>query len=627
MCRCGCCVVIELQSSQFAQILIRRINYIHGRKLILEKGRIIVPCLSVSDNELNNGDSITSLLGSATLLEEVSKAGDFLSWAEENQGVRELDEVLDGYRILARSALHVLGNSYLMESGPIKIEKDFQFLKSLRELGDIDKVQSDCDAAALSRKINHHNRQLALATTVDEFQKQLNRTTEELADPITDQYPENVRTTSGSLTLEQTVAWAAAEKCFTFLIDQRKNIPWGLFVSDFDMLISDRSELDDSIQGYTLGLEYLWKGFADQLKIDTSIFDELHQIEDWETIDHKYYGTLQVDFFDPLNEEYGIELGDKPLRTTEAFSNEDFSHLFADDRIPVIGKEEQLKQLLLWEHAERLDGNHLEKGALFISIVEGMVQVRRYLDTNEPVFVRRFVHYDSTVDGNNYSYAVRVDAPHLLGTNGMRGWATFVRVGTDYSGYGSSQYKRTEDRLDTLESKDVIEVEEMQLGEEKFKRLLKENHGSTLPEVDGEPEISREARYQGLTLDEILDGESKTVEWKQQFPGTDKTAEEIAALANTNGGVIVFGVGDDGSIHGVDDPEGLQLRVANLATSEKFQPPIYPDFEVVEVSEEELLLVMIEELDRPCAVEYRYYARVGTSVETQLFEELKQRFD
>jgi len=581
----------------------------------------------VSNNNLNNSDSITSLVGSAALLNEISKTDDFLSWAEENHSVRELDDILEGYRILTRSALHVLGNSYLIESGPIEIEKDFQFLKSLRELGDIDKVQSDCEAAALSRKINHHNRQLALATTADEFQEQLTRTTQELAAPVINLLPEAVHTTPESLTIEEAATWAAAEKCFKFLIDNRKNMPHGLFTSDFDIHVSDQTELDDSIQGYTLGLEYLWKLFADRLQIDNTIFDGLHRINEYKEIDYQYFGKLQQKFFDPVSERHDIELGDTPIKISEPISNEEFSYLFADDRIPVIGKEEQLKQLLLWEHAERLDANHLEKGAVFISIVEGMVQVRNYIDTDEAVFVRRFVHYDSAVDGNNYSYAVRVDAPHLLGTNGMRGWATFVRVGTDYSGYGSSQYKRTEDRLETLESEGVIEIEEMELGEEQFKRLLKENHGATPPEVDGELDTSQEARYRGLTLDEILNGESKTVEWKRQFPGTDKTAEEIAALANTAGGILVFGVGDDGSVYGVDDPEKLQLRIANLATSEKFRPPIYPDFEVIEVSGEQLLLVEIEELDRPCAVEYRYYARVGTSVETQLFEELKQRFD
>jgi hypothetical protein len=576
----------------------------------------------VSEEEIESNDSVTRLIGSAKLFQEVSNFDDFLKWTEENHDIRGIDEILEGYRILARSALHVLGYSYLMQSGPIAIEKDYLFLKSLRELGDLDKVQSDCEAAALSRKINQYNRELALATTADELQERLVQTNKELVQPLTQQLPDNVQAAPDTLNVNQAATWAAAEQCFTFLVDQRENMPWGLYVSDFDILLSDQSELDERIRGYALGLEYLWRLFAEQLQIDASLFDGLHQIDEWKKIDHQLYGKLQQQFFQPISERRGVELGDSPLRLVESFQKETLAHLFADDRVPVIGKEEQLKQHLLWGHAERLDEHSLDKGAFFVSIVEGIARIRQQLDADEPVFVRRFVHPGSDVDGNNFSYAVRVDQPHLLGSNGMRGWATFVRLGTDYSGYGTSQYKRTENRLEALSSDGLVEIEEMRIGEEQFKNLLRENHGAISPDVQDTTQVPREPKYAGLTVEEIMTGESEKVEFKRQFPGSDKMAKEIAALANTAGGAVVIGVDDDGSVYGVDDTETLQLRVANLATSEKFRPPIYPDFEVIEVSGEPILIVEIEELDRPCAVDYRYYARVGTSVKNQLFEEL-----
>jgi hypothetical protein len=157
----------------------------------------------VSDNEFSNDASLTSLVGSATLLNEISKTDEFLIWSEENHNLRELDEILEGYRVLTRTALHILGDSYLMESGPLEIKKDFKFIKSLRELGDIDKIQSDCEAAALSRKINDYNRQLALSTTADELREQITRITEDLANPVLDLAPEDVYTTSESLTIDQ----------------------------------------------------------------------------------------------------------------------------------------------------------------------------------------------------------------------------------------------------------------------------------------------------------------------------------------------------------------------------------------------------------------------------------------
>ncbi|WP_049970801.1 AlbA family DNA-binding domain-containing protein [Haladaptatus cibarius] len=581
----------------------------------------------MSGDEVKNNDSVTKLIGSATLFQEASNYNRFLAWSEENHDIQGLAEVLSGYRILTRSSLHVLGYSYLQQSGPIEIEKDYHFLKSLRELGNIDKVQSDCEAAALSRNINQHNRQVALATSPEELKERLDQATEELAQPLTQQLPGNIHTVSDTLDMNQAATWAAAKQCFTYLVDQRENMPWGLYSSDFDILLSNQAELDAGIRGYTLGLEFLWRRFAERLQIDDSLFDGLHQIKEWEQIDKQYYGELQNKFFQPFSERHDVELGDSPLRLTEPISKEVLAHLFADDRIPVIGKEEQLKQLLLWEHAKRLDQHSLDKGALFISIVEGIARIREQLDTDEPVFVRRFVHPDPDVDGNNFSYAVRVDHPHLLGSHGMRGWATFVRLGTDYSGYGSTQYELTEKRLEMLLSDDLVEIEEMGIPEQQFKKLLKKNHGTNLPSIEEHEQVKREPRYAGLTIEEILSGESERVEFKRQFTDPDKMAKEIAALANTNGGVVVVGVNDDGSVYGVEDTEALQLRVANLATSEKFRPPIYPNFNVVEVSGEDIMIIEIGKLDRPCAVSYRYYARVGTSVESQLFEELKQRFD
>ena len=583
--------------------------------------------LKMSDEESHREESITNLIGSATLFEEVTNHECFLEWSKKNHDIQEIDEFLEGYRILVRSSLHILGYSYLVQNGPVEIETDYQFLKGLRELGDIVKVQSDCEAAALSRKIDKHNRQIALATTPKELKSRVDDATEQLAEPLTQQLSDIVQAVPDTLTTKQAATWAAAEQCFTFLVDQRENMPWGLYVSDFDIIISDQSELDAGVKGYTLGLEYLWRLFSDKLQLGGSLFDDLHQIDEWKDIDTQYYGKIQRQFFQPFGEEHGVELGDSTLVLVESFPREVLSHLFADDRIPVIGKEEQLKQLLLWEHAERLDEHSLDKGALFVSIVEGMVRVRQKIDTEEPVFVRRFIHPDPDADGNNFSYAVRVDSPHLLGSGGMKGWATFVRLGTDYSGYGTSQYNRTEKVLEYLSSDSLVEIEEMSIPEERFKHLLEENHGGMSPDIEGASQIVRKPKYAGMTIEEILAGESEKVEFKRQFPGSDKVAKEIAALANTAGGVLVIGVKDDGSIYGVDDTEDLQLRIANLVTSEKFRPPIYPNFEVKEISDNSIVIIEVEELDRPCAVGYRYYARVGTSVEKQLFEELKQRFD
>ena len=53
-------------------------------------------------------------------------------------------------------------------------------------------------------------------------------------------------------------------------------------------------------------------------------------------------------------------------------------------------------------------------------------------------------------------------------------------------------------------------------------------------------------------LEKIYLGEDATIEFKRALPHRNSLADEIAAFANTRGGVILIGVDDDGKIIGID---------------------------------------------------------------------------
>ncbi|HQT92229.1 MAG TPA: ATP-binding protein, partial [Candidatus Kryptobacter bacterium] len=50
----------------------------------------------------------------------------------------------------------------------------------------------------------------------------------------------------------------------------------------------------------------------------------------------------------------------------------------------------------------------------------------------------------------------------------------------------------------------------------------------------------------------ISEGENFKIEFKRQFSSIEKIAKELIAFANTKGGMILFGVDDDGTIYGVE---------------------------------------------------------------------------
>jgi len=92
----------------------------------------------------------------------------------------------------------------------------------------------------------------------------------------------------------------------------------------------------------------------------------------------------------------------------------------------------------------------------------------------------------------------------------------------------------------------------------------------------------------------IEKGESGKVEFKQRFSSFEKIAKEFIAFANTKGGVVLFGIDDDGSVYGVESEKGE----ANLIkeTAEKYcEPPISIGIEFIEMFGKEIVVAKVYE--------------------------------
>ena len=60
--------------------------------------------------------------------------------------------------------------------------------------------------------------------------------------------------------------------------------------------------------------------------------------------------------------------------------------------------------------------------------------------------------------------------------------------------------------------------------------------------------------------EQISLGEDSTIEFKRELPERKRFADEMVAFANTNSGVILIGVDDDGTIVGIDSQEMGRLE-------------------------------------------------------------------
>lgn len=122
-------------------------------------------------------------------------------------------------------------------------------------------------------------------------------------------------------------------------------------------------------------------------------------------------------------------------------------------------------------------------------------------------------------------------------------------------------------------------------------------------------------------IDLIAQGESTVLEFKRKSVSPAKLAKEITAFANTNGGYLLIGVDDNGTIYGIPS-EKSEIDIVERACVFFIDPPIVPSISIVNVFDKDILVVkinkseikphklLIEETDTNKKT-YKAYIRIG----------------
>src|SRR6185436_824127 len=126
----------------------------------------------------------------------------------------------------------------------------------------------------------------------------------------------------------------------------------------------------------------------------------------------------------------------------------------------------------------------------------------------------------------------------------------------------------------------------------------------------------------------IRGGEDTFLELKVKLSNTEKIAQEIVALANTGGGVIIFGVNDQLRVEGVDDPESVQEELVRICR-EDIQPSLMPYIDRVALDNGRRIVALdIDGKRRPDRTrDGRFYLRIGSEKLEASREELSALLD
>jgi predicted HTH transcriptional regulator len=126
----------------------------------------------------------------------------------------------------------------------------------------------------------------------------------------------------------------------------------------------------------------------------------------------------------------------------------------------------------------------------------------------------------------------------------------------------------------------------------------------------------------------VRGGEDTYLELKVKLSNLEKIAQELVALANTGGGLLVFGVNDQLRVEGVDDAEGVREELVRLCR-EQIVPPVVPYIDLIAFDNGRRVVALeVEGKRRPYQTrDGRYFIRVGAEKREASREELSALLD
>lgn len=129
--------------------------------------------------------------------------------------------------------------------------------------------------------------------------------------------------------------------------------------------------------------------------------------------------------------------------------------------------------------------------------------------------------------------------------------------------------------------------------------------------------------------DTLFIGENESCEFKESLPPRNESfAKEVCAFANSkNGGLILFGISDNGDIMGIDNSESdkLELKITDIIRNNCTPTPLFK-FHKFGISNDKIILVVqILALElKPCMTLEKVFIRVGSTSRCATSQEIRK---
>jgi ATP-dependent DNA helicase RecG len=126
----------------------------------------------------------------------------------------------------------------------------------------------------------------------------------------------------------------------------------------------------------------------------------------------------------------------------------------------------------------------------------------------------------------------------------------------------------------------------------------------------------------------VRGGEDTYLELKVKLSNSERIAQGIVALANTGGGIIVFGVNDQLRVEGVDHPEEVQDELVRICR-EEIAPPLVPFIDRLAFDNGRRIVALdVQGRQRPYRTrDGKFFVRIGADKREATDDELSALLD
>jgi len=426
-----------------------------------------------NDNSIWGVDDVFGTLDIIRIVSDVEK---FKDWLRKEHKIENFEVVFDGYKFFLESAvrsfLHVIIYNYTLD-----IEEDPVFRRA-RFVGiHLSKIPNTCEKTMLIKNINHHLKLIKRSKNFEELKSVIINFKSSL-DVFWKIYNENVAVNK-KISIDKGTALKYLTMFYThiFLGDTSRSIPHGYWVSMLYNNINPEQH-KKNLNGYKYALQFTWSILLEEKYYSTSIVN-LHKAKDWsgkyDSL-YSYCWKIYKEAIEPIEKELKIGLGlTKILYLEKKISKEIFKDLLRAPKEPQLNEKEKLDCALLWYDIEFLDSSksHIFNGVpAFISLLVGTAELKSRFPEKGKAYICKFIHPDKSVNGNDFSYGILMDAFGSTGLSDYSGWILFFDCCGDYSGFAGSEHAMVERFINKYKNNGIIEVIEITINKNKLKEYI-----------------------------------------------------------------------------------------------------------------------------------------------------------